>query len=78
MMILICIFLKVTKLPNGLTVASIENYSPISHVAVIVNAGSRMESADDIGVSHALRAAAALVCTHNYWMFINNQLLCSE
>jgi hypothetical protein len=77
-MILICIFLKVTKLPNGLTVASIENYSPISHVAVIVNAGSRMESADDIGVSHALRVAASFVCTHNYWMFINNQLLCSE
>ena len=51
---------RVTKLPNGLTVASIENYSPISHVAVIVNAGSRMESADDIGVSHALRAAAVL------------------
>ncbi|XP_046361721.2 cytochrome b-c1 complex subunit 2, mitochondrial-like isoform X2 [Haliotis rufescens] len=51
---------KLTKLPNGMIVASLENYSPLSSVAVVVNAGSRFESGDNLGVTHCLRAAAGL------------------
>eukprot|EP00916_Digyalum_oweni_P017938 GHVL01029765.1.p1 GENE.GHVL01029765.1~~GHVL01029765.1.p1 ORF type:complete len:152 (-),score=17.21 GHVL01029765.1:472-927(-) len=52
---------KVTKLPNGLTVASIENYSPVSRVALVANAGSRFEDGDNLGVTHCLRVASGLV-----------------
>lgn len=52
---------QVTKLDNGLTVASIENCSPVSQVAVLVNAGSRFESRQDIGVTHLLRTGTGLV-----------------
>ncbi|CAC5409591.1 QCR2 [Mytilus coruscus] len=51
---------RVTKLDNGLTVASLENYSPISQVALIVNAGSRFESYTNAGVTHFLRSATNL------------------
>ncbi|XP_046581871.1 cytochrome b-c1 complex subunit 2, mitochondrial-like [Haliotis rubra] len=51
---------KLTKLPNGMIVASLENYSPLSSVAVVVNAGSRFESGDNLGVTHCLRVAAGL------------------
>ncbi|XP_002738516.2 cytochrome b-c1 complex subunit 2, mitochondrial-like [Saccoglossus kowalevskii] len=51
---------KVSKLPNGMTVASLENNSPISKVGIVVNAGSRYESADNLGVAHYLRACAHL------------------
>eukprot|EP00916_Digyalum_oweni_P017939 GHVL01029766.1.p1 GENE.GHVL01029766.1~~GHVL01029766.1.p1 ORF type:complete len:456 (-),score=47.43 GHVL01029766.1:467-1834(-) len=51
---------KVTKLPNGLTVASIENYSPVSRVALVANAGSRFEDGDNLGVTHCLRVASGL------------------
>ncbi|MEQ2186131.1 hypothetical protein GOODEAATRI_025482, partial [Goodea atripinnis] len=51
----------VSKLPNGLVIASLENYSPLSSVGVFVKAGSRHENADNLGVSHVLRLAANLV-----------------
>ncbi|XP_071952936.1 cytochrome b-c1 complex subunit 2, mitochondrial-like [Antedon mediterranea] len=54
---------QVSKLTSGLTIASLENYSPISRVAVIVNAGSRYESTKNLGSSHCLRAFANLTCT---------------
>ncbi|XP_789891.4 cytochrome b-c1 complex subunit 2, mitochondrial [Strongylocentrotus purpuratus] len=47
---------QVTKLPSGLTVASLENNSPVSRLAVIVKAGSRYEGIDNLGASHCLRA----------------------
>uniref|UniRef100_A0A7N6BG05 Ubiquinol-cytochrome c reductase core protein 2a n=1 Tax=Anabas testudineus TaxID=64144 RepID=A0A7N6BG05_ANATE len=49
-----------TYLPNGLVIASLENYSPLSSVGVFVKAGSRYETAENQGVSHVLRLAANL------------------
>lgn len=52
--------LKQTKLPNGLVVAALENYSPISRVGVFVRAGPRFEAPGQLGINHALRNAAGL------------------
>merc|ERR1711963_65261 len=52
--------LKVSTLKSGLNVASIENHSPITTLGVIVKAGSRDETYENKGVSHALRIAAGL------------------
>ncbi|XP_061566923.1 cytochrome b-c1 complex subunit 2, mitochondrial [Cololabis saira] len=51
---------QVSKLPNGLVIASLENYSPLSSVGVFVKAGSRYEAVENHGVSHVLRLAANL------------------
>uniref|UniRef100_A0A3Q1BUJ0 Ubiquinol-cytochrome c reductase core protein 2a n=1 Tax=Amphiprion ocellaris TaxID=80972 RepID=A0A3Q1BUJ0_AMPOC len=51
---------QVSKLPNGLVVASLENYSPLSSVGVFVKSGSRYETVENQGVSHVLRLAANL------------------
>jgi len=51
---------QVSKLPNGLVIASLENYSPLSSVGVFVKAGSRYETVANKGVSHVLRLAANL------------------
>uniref|UniRef100_A0A8P4K4Y9 Ubiquinol-cytochrome c reductase core protein 2a n=1 Tax=Dicentrarchus labrax TaxID=13489 RepID=A0A8P4K4Y9_DICLA len=51
---------SVSKLPNGLVIASLENYSPVSSVGVFVKAGSRYETVENQGVSHVLRLAANL------------------
>ncbi|CAK6964751.1 cytochrome b-c1 complex subunit 2%2C mitochondrial [Scomber scombrus] len=51
---------QVSKLPNGMVIASLENYSPMSSVGVFVKGGSRHESVDNLGVSHVLRLAANL------------------
>ncbi|XP_016351026.1 cytochrome b-c1 complex subunit 2, mitochondrial-like isoform X4 [Sinocyclocheilus anshuiensis] len=50
----------VTKLPSGLVIASLENYSPASRIGVLVRAGSRYETMDNLGVTHLLRLAASL------------------
>lgn len=50
-----------SKLPNGLVIASLENYSPVSSVGVFVKAGTRYETVENQGVSHVLRLAANLV-----------------
>lgn len=55
------LLLQVSKLPNGLVIASLENYSPLSSVSVLVKAGSRYETVENQGVSHVLRLAANLV-----------------
>uniref|UniRef100_A0A8C8C442 Ubiquinol-cytochrome c reductase core protein 2b n=1 Tax=Oncorhynchus tshawytscha TaxID=74940 RepID=A0A8C8C442_ONCTS len=52
----------VTKLPSGLVIASLDNYSPASRIGVFVKAGCRYESPDNQGVTHLLRLAANLVC----------------
>jgi len=57
--------LKVSTLPNGLTVASIENHSPVTTLGVAIKAGSRNESYDNAGVSHALRIASGLATKKN-------------
>lgn len=51
---------QVSKLPNGLVIASLENYSPMSSVGLFVKAGSRHETVDSPGVAHVLRLAANL------------------
>ncbi|XP_051573645.1 cytochrome b-c1 complex subunit 2, mitochondrial-like [Myxocyprinus asiaticus] len=51
---------QVSKLPSGLLIASLENYSPVSKVAVFVKAGSRYETAENLGVTHMLRLAGNL------------------
>ncbi|XP_051905497.1 cytochrome b-c1 complex subunit 2, mitochondrial [Hippocampus zosterae] len=52
--------IQVSKLPNGLVIASLENYSPLSSVGVFVKAGSRYETVENQGVAHVLRLAANL------------------
>uniref|UniRef100_A0A8D3DI58 Ubiquinol-cytochrome c reductase core protein 2a n=1 Tax=Scophthalmus maximus TaxID=52904 RepID=A0A8D3DI58_SCOMX len=51
---------QVSKLPNGLVIASLENYSPLCSVGLFVKAGSRYETVENQGVSHVLRLAANL------------------
>ncbi|GAB6020272.1 Cytochrome b-c1 complex subunit 2, mitochondrial [Chamberlinius hualienensis] len=51
---------RVTTLPNGIVVASVENYSPVSRVSFAFKAGSRYETGDNLGVSHVLRNCAGL------------------
>ncbi|KAM9715407.1 cytochrome b-c1 complex subunit 2, mitochondrial isoform 1-T1 [Menidia menidia] len=50
----------VTKLPSGLVIASLENYSPASKIGVFVKAGCRNETPENQGVSHLLRLASNL------------------
>lgn len=49
-----------TQLPSGVTVASLDTGSAVSSVAILVKAGSRQETLDNSGVTHALRLAANL------------------
>lgn len=49
-----------TKLPSGLVIASLENYSPASKIGVFVKAGCRYETPGNQGVTHLLRLAANL------------------
>lgn len=51
---------QLTRLPSGVVVASFENYSPVSRVAVIYGAGSRQETPEQLGITHCLRAASTL------------------
>jgi len=51
---------NVKKLDNGLTVASVDAPVPVPRLAVVAKAGSRYESADELGISHLLRKAACL------------------
>ncbi|XP_068192393.1 ubiquinol-cytochrome c reductase core protein 2a isoform X2 [Antennarius striatus] len=51
---------QVSKLPNGLVIASLENNSPLSSICMFVKAGSRYETLENQGVSHVLRLAANL------------------
>ncbi|XP_064405800.1 cytochrome b-c1 complex subunit 2, mitochondrial-like [Halichondria panicea] len=52
--------LKISKLSNGVTVASLENHSPLSNISVYVRAGSRFEKYNQLGVTHLLREHAFL------------------
>ena len=69
-----------SKLSNGLTVASVENHSPISRIGLLVNAGSRYESTANQGISHCLRSYAHLVSNKivptSSWTFSTNIMLC--
>lgn len=52
---------QVTRLPSGLVIASLENYSPASKIGVFIKAGCRYETPDNQGVTHLLRLASSLV-----------------
>lgn len=57
-----------TKLDNGIVVASLENHSPVTRIAAVVNAGPRDETYAEQGISHALRVYSSLA-TRNYSVF---------
>lgn len=56
-----CPSVQVTRLPSGLVIASLENYSPASKIGVFVKAGCRYETPENQGVTHLLRLASNLV-----------------
>uniref|UniRef100_A0A7N8WZL7 Ubiquinol-cytochrome c reductase core protein 2b n=1 Tax=Mastacembelus armatus TaxID=205130 RepID=A0A7N8WZL7_9TELE len=68
---------QVTRLPNGLVIASLENYSPASKIGVFAKAGCRYETPENQGVTHLLRLASnlykCLVCS----VFLICMFLCS-
>uniref|UniRef100_G1PZJ6 Uncharacterized protein n=1 Tax=Myotis lucifugus TaxID=59463 RepID=G1PZJ6_MYOLU len=49
-----------TKLPNGLVIASLENYAPSSRVGLFIKAGSRYKDSNNLGTSHLLHFASSL------------------
>uniref|UniRef100_A0A3Q3VQW8 Uncharacterized protein n=1 Tax=Mola mola TaxID=94237 RepID=A0A3Q3VQW8_MOLML len=51
---------QVTRLPSGLVIASLENYSPASKIGVFIKAGCRYETPNNQGVTHLLRLASNL------------------
>ncbi|XP_047233749.1 cytochrome b-c1 complex subunit 2, mitochondrial isoform X2 [Girardinichthys multiradiatus] len=51
---------QVSRLPSGLVIASLENYSPASKIGVFIKAGCRYETPDNHGVTHLLRLASNL------------------
>lgn len=61
----LCLFFQVTRLPSGLVIASLENYSPASKIGVFVKAGCRYETPENVGVTHLLRLASNLVRSLN-------------
>ncbi|KAI4807199.1 hypothetical protein KUCAC02_027026 [Chaenocephalus aceratus] len=52
--------IHVTRLPSGLVIASLENYSPASKIGVFVRSGCRYETPENQGVTHVLRLASSL------------------
>ncbi|KAM4814686.1 cytochrome b-c1 complex subunit 2, mitochondrial [Urocitellus parryii] len=52
--------LEFTKLPNGLVIASLENYAPATRIGLFIRAGSRYEDSNNLGTSHLLRLASTL------------------
>ncbi|GIX86356.1 cytochrome b-c1 complex subunit 2, mitochondrial [Caerostris darwini] len=59
---------QISQISSGITVASVENYSPITQVSVVVKAGSRYEVPQNMGIVHLLRHCAAL-STKNHSAF---------
>ena len=57
---IICLH-QVSKLSNGVTVASLEHYNVTSKVGVFIRAGSRYEGYSHRGVTHLLRHCVSTV-----------------
>lgn len=51
---------QITVLPNKLAVASADPNAAVARVSIVYRAGARNETADNLGASHVLRAAAGL------------------
>uniref|UniRef100_A0A8B9DNW5 Ubiquinol-cytochrome c reductase core protein 2 n=1 Tax=Anser cygnoides TaxID=8845 RepID=A0A8B9DNW5_ANSCY len=62
--------LEITKLPNGLVIASLENFSPASRIGVFIKAGSRYETTGNLGTAHLLRLASTLVGVYSLLLFL--------
>lgn len=60
--------IRTTKLNGGVVATSIENNSPITRVAAVLNVGSRDEDQHSAGATHALRVYSSLA-TRNYSAF---------
>jgi len=52
--------MKISTLKSGLSVASVETFSPVATLGVVVKVGSRNEEYSNAGISHTLRVAAGL------------------
>ncbi|XP_076451696.1 cytochrome b-c1 complex subunit 2, mitochondrial-like isoform X2 [Babylonia areolata] len=65
---------KLSRLPNGLAVASIENNSSVCRVALVANAGSRFEDIDNLGITHCLRLASGLSTKKSTYFSITRTL----
>jgi len=52
--------MKISTLKSGLSVASVETFSPVATLGVVVKAGSRNEEYSNAGISHTLRVTAGL------------------
>uniref|UniRef100_A0A6M2CVL3 Putative ubiquinol--cytochrome c reductase synganglion overexpressed n=1 Tax=Rhipicephalus microplus TaxID=6941 RepID=A0A6M2CVL3_RHIMP len=52
--------IETSTLPSGLTVTALENYSPVTRLAIVVKAGARYEDGSNLGITHTLRNAATL------------------
>uniref|UniRef100_A0A2K6BEC6 Peptidase M16 N-terminal domain-containing protein n=1 Tax=Macaca nemestrina TaxID=9545 RepID=A0A2K6BEC6_MACNE len=52
--------LEFTKLPNGLVIASMENYAPLSRILLFIKAGSRYEDSNNLRTTHLLQLASSL------------------
>uniref|UniRef100_A0A182P0Z8 Ubiquinol-cytochrome c reductase core protein 2 n=1 Tax=Anopheles epiroticus TaxID=199890 RepID=A0A182P0Z8_9DIPT len=51
---------QTTTLPNKLVVASADPNAAVSRISIVFRAGSRNETADNLGAAHVLRAAGGL------------------
>lgn len=58
-----------SRLPNGVLVASWENYGPVSRISVVTRGGARYEPSELVGASHFLRRAIGLVGTKQFTAF---------
>lgn len=52
---------QVTKLVNGITVASQDTHGPCSTVSVYIRSGARAERYHELGLTHLLRNSAFFV-----------------
>ncbi|XP_077489722.1 ubiquinol-cytochrome c reductase core protein 2 [Amblyomma americanum] len=59
---------ETATLPSGLVVTTLENYSPVTRLAIVVKAGARYEDGSNLGITHTLRNAAGLA-TKNHSKF---------
>ncbi|XP_019870660.1 cytochrome b-c1 complex subunit 2, mitochondrial [Aethina tumida] len=64
-----CYEIRSTTLTNKTVVVSADNESAITRISIIVRAGSRNETADNLGVTHLLRNCAGL-STKNVSQFL--------
>lgn len=65
--------IQITKLPNGLVIASLENFSPASRIGVFIKTGSRYETTSNLGTAHLLRLASNLVGVNCLCYYIDSR-----